>query len=83
MFRVIILGSIDAHGLKIQGRGYLKFLLKSLGGSWLSGNTAIEGLPISGFISFLLTSVLKFAFKCHIFTLPLPPSPSPVWIYEW
>jgi hypothetical protein len=34
---------------------------KSLGGSRLSGKFAWGGPPISGFIAFLLTSVLKFA----------------------
>jgi hypothetical protein len=33
-------GVIDAHRLKIQGRGYLKFLPKSQGGSRLSGKIA-------------------------------------------
>jgi hypothetical protein len=47
--------------LKIQRRGYLIFLPKSLGGSMLSGKIAWEGPPISWFIEFLLTSVLKFA----------------------
>jgi hypothetical protein len=37
--------AIDAHGLKIQGRGYLKFLPKFLGGSRLSGKIAM-GLPL-------------------------------------
>jgi hypothetical protein len=53
--------AIDAHGLNIQqGRGYLKFLPKFLGGSRVSGKIA-RGPPISDFIAFLLTSVLKFA----------------------
>jgi hypothetical protein len=37
--------SIDAHRLKIQGRGYLKFLPKFLGGSSLSGKNA-RGIPL-------------------------------------
>jgi hypothetical protein len=40
--------SIDAHGLKIQGRGYPKFLTKSqrgAGGSRLSGKFA-KGFPL-------------------------------------
>jgi hypothetical protein len=52
---------MDAHGLKIQGRGYLMFLPESLGRSRLSGKIAWGGPPISGFIAFLLTSALKFA----------------------
>jgi hypothetical protein len=34
---------LDAHGLKIQGGGYLKFLPKSLGGSRLSGKIHLGG----------------------------------------
>jgi hypothetical protein len=49
---------IDAHGLKIQGRVYFKFLPKSLGG-WVKAFR--KNCPILGFIAFLLTSVLKFA----------------------
>jgi hypothetical protein len=46
---------------KRQGRGYLKILQKSLGGgSRFSRKIARGGLPYSGFIAFLLTSVLKF-----------------------
>jgi hypothetical protein len=53
---------IDAHGLKIQGRGYLVFFAEiPRGGSMLSGKIAWGGPPILGFIAFLLTSVLKFA----------------------
>jgi hypothetical protein len=44
--------------MKIQGRGYLMVLPKSLGGSRLTGKIA-WGI-ISGHITFLLTSVLKF-----------------------
>jgi hypothetical protein len=52
----------DAHGLRIQGRGYLMFLPKYLGGQsfqekLLGGG---GGPSISGFIAFLLTSALKF-----------------------
>jgi hypothetical protein len=54
---------MDAHGLKIQGRGYLMFFAKIPrgGGSRLPGNIDWEGPLILGFIAFLLTSVLKFA----------------------
>jgi hypothetical protein len=40
---------IDAHGLKIPSGGVKAFRKKSQ-----------EGPPISGFIAFLLTNVLKF-----------------------
>jgi hypothetical protein len=52
---------LDTHGLKIQGTGSLMFLPKSLGGSRLAGKIARGSPPISGFIAFLLTSILKFA----------------------
>jgi len=53
---------IDANGLKIQGRGHLMFLPKSLRGvKAFKKNCLGRGGPISGFIAFLLTSVLKFA----------------------
>ncbi len=58
--------NIDAHGLKIQGRGHVMFIVKTPGG----GHGFQEKLPGGGgspyfgfytFIAFLLTSVLKFA----------------------
>jgi hypothetical protein len=53
---------IDAHGLKIQGRGYLMFFAKIPRGSQGFQEKLPEGAsPISGFIAFLLTSFLKFA----------------------
>ncbi len=70
---------IDAHGLEIQGRVYLRFLLKILwGGQGFPVKIARGGggpLPILGFIAFLLTSLLKF---------DPPPFPShhPVCIYD-
>jgi hypothetical protein len=53
---LVLFDIIDAHGLKIQGRGYLMFFAKIP-----RGKIAMGGLPISGFNAFLLTSVLKFA----------------------
>ena len=53
--------SIDAHWLKIQGRGYLMFLPKSLGGKGIQGKLPAGGPSFLGLIAFLLTSVLKFA----------------------
>jgi hypothetical protein len=51
--------AIDAHGFKIQGGGKLKFLPNSLGGQGFKEK--LPGVPlISGFISFLLTTLLKF-----------------------
>ncbi len=63
---------LDVHELNIQGRGYLKSLPKSLGGFKAFRKNCQGGPPILGFISFLLTSVLKFAWGCTIFTLPPP-----------
>ncbi len=42
---------IDAHGLKLQGRGYLNFFPKSLGGQGFQ-EKCHGGPPISGFIAF-------------------------------
>jgi hypothetical protein len=53
--------TIDTHGLKIQGKGYLKFLPKFLERGQCFQEKLPGGSPISGFIAFLLTSVLKFA----------------------
>jgi hypothetical protein len=50
---------IDAHGLKIQGGGYLKFLPKSLGGVKGFRKNCQGGPPILGFIAFLLTNFSK------------------------
>jgi hypothetical protein len=71
---------IDAHGLKIQGRGYLMFFCQNpQGGSRVSGKIAWGGPPISGFIAFLLTSVLKFAWGgYYIYPPPSPPTSPPL-----
>jgi hypothetical protein len=39
----------DAHGLKIQGRGYLMFFAKALGGLRLSGTIARGLLDKGGY----------------------------------
>jgi hypothetical protein len=72
--------TIDAHGLKIQGRGYLIFLPKSLvgGGSRLSGKIAWRGPPILDFIAFLLTSFSKICLGERVLLFyPPPPAPLP------
>jgi hypothetical protein len=51
--------SIDAHGLKIQGRWYLMFFAKIPRGVMAFRKNCLEGSP--GFIAFLITSVLKYA----------------------
>jgi hypothetical protein len=52
---------IDAHGLTVQGRVYLKFLPKSLGGvkAFRKNCQGGGGPPVLGFIAFLLTSFSK------------------------
>jgi hypothetical protein len=65
------LKSIDEHGLKIQGRWYLKFLPKSLGGIKAFRKNFQGFPPILGFIEFLLTSLLKPS----LFPPPHPPPP--------
>jgi hypothetical protein len=61
--KVAGIGDIDAHGLKIQGRGYLMFFAKipRVGQGFQEKLPGGGGPHISGFIAFLLTSVLKFA----------------------
>jgi hypothetical protein len=53
--------TIDAHGLKIQWRGYLMFFAKIPRGGQGFQEKLPGGSPYFGFIAFLLTSVLKFA----------------------
>jgi hypothetical protein len=68
--------SIDAHGLKIQGRGYRMFFAKIPRGVKAFRIKCLGGPPISGFIAFLLTSVLKFASgEYYIYPPPSPTSP--------
>ncbi len=69
----LLFSDIDAHGLKIQGRGYGMFLPKFLGG----GQGFWEKLPGGGplilrFIAFLLTSFLKICLGVCCF-IPPPP----------
>jgi hypothetical protein len=53
--------NIDAHGLKILGRGYLMFFAKIPRGVKGFRKNCLGGSPYFGFIAFLLTSVLKVA----------------------
>ncbi len=72
-------------GWKSRGGGTWCFLPKSLGGSRVSGKIAWGGPPISGFIAFLLTSVLKFAWGgYYIYPPPFPPPHPPcVHLRSW
>jgi hypothetical protein len=65
---------IDAHGLKIQGRGYLMFLPKFLGGVKAFRKNCLGGPPILGFIAFLLTSFSKICPGGGAVSYP-PPTP--------
>jgi hypothetical protein len=68
--------NMDAHGLKIQGRGYLMFLPKSQGGSRLSGKIA-KGVPLFR-VLFLLHFYKQVFWNLPggpIFTLPFPLTP--------
>jgi hypothetical protein len=68
---------IDAHELKIQGRGYLMFFAKiPRGVKAFKKNYLGGGPPISGFIAFLLTSILKFAWGGSYIYPPPPPTSS-------
>jgi hypothetical protein len=79
---IIKIEGIDAHGLNIQGRGYLKFLPKSLGGGG-DGQGILE--KCQGFIAFLYTMCFENCWWGEgggpILTRPLPPSTTLVCIY--
>jgi hypothetical protein len=80
----ISIRSIDAHGLKIQGKGYLMFLPKSLGGgggSRLSGKIA-GGSPYFGFYCILLTSFSKICLGV-LFHPPSTLTPPPPCVLLW
>jgi hypothetical protein len=67
--------NIDAHGLKIQVTGLLRFLPKFLGGgSRLFGQYCLGGSPILGAIAFFLTSLSEnMPGGPTLSPLPLPP----------
>ena len=69
--RTLSVTVIDAHGLKIQGSGYLMFFTKIPRRGQGFQEKLPRGPPISGFIAFLLTSVLKFAWERY-YIYPLP-----------
>ncbi len=77
---LIKLDNIDAHGLKIQGRGrgYGMFLPKFLRGVKGFRKNCQGGPPILRFIAFLLTSFSKICLGGCCFIPPLTP---PVCIY--
>ena len=66
---------IDAHRLKIQGRGYLMFFAKIPREVKDFRKNCRGGPPISGFIVFLLTSVQKFAWGVLYLPSPFPLTP--------
>jgi hypothetical protein len=73
--------AIDAHGLKIQGRGYLKLLPKSLGGCQVkvSGKGKIaQGSHYFGFYCIFINKSFEIFLGGAIFTLHFPPRPPPL-----
>ncbi len=71
---------IDAHGLKIQGGGVLKFLPKSLGGGSQGFQEKLPGGVVHlylRFIAFLLTSFSKICLGGGGMLFHIPPPPLP------
>jgi hypothetical protein len=66
---------IDAHGLKIHGGGVPEVFAKIPRGVKAFMKNCQGGPYISGFIAFLLTSFLKFAWEVYIYPHPFPPHP--------
>jgi hypothetical protein len=60
----------DSHGLKIQGRGKLKFLPKSLVGVKAFRKNFQGGSPILNFIVFFIKKYFEIRLGGPIFTLP-------------
>ncbi len=71
----------DAHRLKSRGGGTWSFWQNPQGVKAFRKN-CLGGSPISGFIAFLLTSVLKFPWGGPIITNPPSPS-SPPHVHLW
>ncbi len=69
---------IDAHGLKIQGRGYGMFLPKLQGGVKGFRKNCQGGPPILRFIAFLLTSFSKICLGGGCCFIPSPPPLPPL-----
>jgi hypothetical protein len=69
---------IETHSLKIQGRGYLMFLLKSQGGSRVSGENsqAGGGSPYFGVYCIFINKCIKVCLRGVLY-LPLPPPHPP------
>jgi len=61
---------IDAHGLKIQGRGYLKFLSKFLGGMQGFQEKMPVGSPYFGVYWIFINKCFEICLGGTIFTLP-------------
>jgi hypothetical protein len=72
LIKVAGIGYIDAHGLKIRGRGYLMFLPKSLSGSRLSGKIAWGGgSPYFGFYCIFMNKCFEICMRGVLY-LPSP-----------
>ncbi len=66
-----------------RGEGVLDFFAKIPRGVKAFRKNCLGGPPISGFIAFLLTSVLKFAWGGYYIYPPLPPTSPPLCASMW
>ncbi len=75
--------NIDAHGLKIQGRGYLMFFAKISRGVKAFRKNCLGGSPYLGFYCIFINKYFKICLRGVLYlSSPLPPPhPPPVCIY--
>ncbi len=70
--------NIDAHGLKIQGRGYLKFFAKiPRGGVKAFKKNCLGGSPFFGFYCIFINKCFEICLRGILYL----PSPPPVCIF--
>ncbi len=74
---------IDAHGLKIQGRGYLMFFAKiPRGGQGFQEKLPGGGSPDFGFYCIFINKCFEICLRGVLYLpSPLPPPHPPVCIY--
>ncbi len=79
-----VIGIIDAHGLKIQGRGYLMFFAKiPKGVKAFRKNCLGGGSPYFGFYCIFINKCFEIRLRVVLYLpSPLPPSPPPC-VYLW
>ncbi len=84
-FLLDLLKIIDAHGLTIQGRGYMMFFAKIPRGSRFSGKIAWGGgSPYFGFYCIFINKCFEICLRGVLYLPPPPPphlTPPPVCIY--